>query len=72
MLRTNVLWACLAALTFVACLGASAEKAVVTPSVGVGDAALPIALEGSDGQTYNLDDLRGEKNLLVIFFRGSW
>ena len=62
----------LLALTFVACLGASTEGMVANPSVGVGDAALPIALTASDGQTYDDSTLRGEKNLLVIFFRGAW
>lgn len=42
------------------------------PRVEVGQEAPSFSLVGSDGKTYSLSDLRGEKDLLLVFFRGSW
>jgi len=40
--------------------------------VAVGDTAIDFTLESIDGETFRLADLRGEKNAIIIFFRGSW
>lgn len=40
--------------------------------VAVGDEAIDFALESIDGASYRLSDLRGDKNAIVIFFRGTW
>ena len=40
--------------------------------VAVGDQAIDFSLESIDGESYRLSDLRGEKNAIVVFFRGTW
>lgn len=40
--------------------------------IAVGQQAPEFTLTGSDGETYDSSTLRGEKNLLMIFFRGTW
>ena len=67
------------ALTFVLTAGLAASSpalAADTPSqadrVAVGDEAPAFSLTSSDGETYTLADLRGEKDLVLVFFRGSW
>lgn len=40
--------------------------------VAVGDEAIDFTMESIDGETYRLSDLRGEKNAVIIFFRGAW
>jgi len=40
--------------------------------VAVGDQAIDFALESIDGESYRLSELHGEKNVIVIFFRGTW
>ncbi len=40
--------------------------------VAVGDNAPEISLQASDTHEYKSGELRGEKNLLLIFFRGTW
>lgn len=40
--------------------------------VQVGDQAPTFTLESIDGVTHSLEELRGEKNAIVIFFRGAW
>jgi len=40
--------------------------------IQVGAEAPDFSLESIDGHAYRLSDLRGEKNALIIFFRGSW
>ena len=37
-----------------------------------GDEAPDFNLESLDGQTLRLSELRGEKNALIILFRGAW
>ena len=49
--------------------GASATQA---ERVAVGDEAIDFTMESIDGETYRLSDLRGEKNAIIIFFRGTW
>ena len=55
---------------------ASAEEATTEEAnaerVEVGQEAPAFTLTASDGESYNLDQLRGEKNLVVVFFRGTW
>lgn len=40
--------------------------------IAVGQQAPNFTLTGSDETTYDSATLRGEKNLLMIFFRGTW
>lgn len=40
--------------------------------VAVGDDAPEISLQASDTQEHKSSELRGEKNVLLIFFRGTW
>lgn len=48
---------------------APAQKA---ERVKVGDQALDFTLESLEGETYRLSDLEGEKQVILIFFRGAW
>lgn len=41
-------------------------------TIAVGDEAPDFTLQSIDGETYRLADLRGDKNLVLIFFRGTW
>ncbi len=43
-----------------------------TERIAVGQEAPDFSLTSSDGKTYSPSTLRGEKNLLMIFFRGTW
>lgn len=55
--------------------GAAAAPAAVPEQaerVAVGDTAIDFTMQSIDGETYRLSDLRGEKNAIVIFFRGTW
>jgi cytochrome oxidase Cu insertion factor (SCO1/SenC/PrrC family) len=40
--------------------------------VQVGDEAIDFTMQSLDGETVSLSDMRGEKNVVVIFFRGTW
>ncbi len=40
--------------------------------VAVGSEAPGFRLETADGSFHSLSDLRGKKNLVLIFFRGTW
>lgn len=40
--------------------------------IEVGQQAPAFSLTSSDGKTYSLADLRGEKDLALVFFRGTW
>jgi hypothetical protein len=58
---------------FVLLLGAAPAAAGRQPErVAVGDSAIDFTMQSIDGETYTLSDLRGEKNAIVIFFRGTW
>ncbi len=48
--------------------GASAQSM----RVAVGDEAIDFTMQSIDGETYSLGDLRGEKTVVLIFFRGTW
>lgn len=41
-------------------------------AVEVGETAPPFALAGQGDETYSLDEVRGDKKALLIFFRGLW
>jgi cytochrome oxidase Cu insertion factor (SCO1/SenC/PrrC family) len=41
-------------------------------TVAQGDTALAFTLEASDGTPRSLEDLKGKKNLVLVFFRGTW
>ena len=47
-------------------------QAEQAPRVAVGDDAVGFSLDSIDGETLALADLRGEKNAVIIFFRGTW
>lgn len=40
--------------------------------IQVGDEAPGFALPDLDGEVHRLGDLRGEKALILVFFRGAW
>ncbi|RMH21598.1 MAG: hypothetical protein D6696_05485 [Acidobacteria bacterium] len=69
--RMAVAGALLAALVAVPAL---AEDADSDPPqrVEVGQQAPPVELKGCDDQDYDLASLRGQKNAVLVFFRGSW
>lgn len=50
----------------------SAASPMQSERVAVGDEAHDFALESLEGETYRLSELRGEKNAVIIFFRGAW
>ena len=50
--------------------GTAAADNAVRPEVG--QEAPGFSLESSAGETHELKQLRGEKNLVVVFFRGTW
>lgn len=52
--------------------GRQAGGAMQATRVAVGDEAIDFTLESIDGESFRLSDLRGEKNAVVIFFRGTW
>ncbi len=37
-----------------------------------GDTAPAFTLKAQDGVSYRLEDLRGQRNLVLVFFRGTW
>ncbi len=41
-------------------------------AVEVGETAPPFSLTAHDGELHSLEGLRGEKNAVLIFFRGLW
>ncbi len=40
--------------------------------VKIGDVAPDFALTGSDGRSHHLGELRGEKRVVLVIFRGAW
>ncbi len=55
--------------------GPSREDAQATAPlkrVQVGQVAPDFTLRTPDGSSYRLSELRGRKNLVLIFFRGTW
>ncbi len=63
----------LAAALVAACLTSSADdEPAQADCVEVGQTAPALSLTGTDEETYTVSDLAGEKNLVLIFFRGTW
>jgi len=52
----------------------SSRSEAVPPqtAVQVGSEAPDIALDSIDGDALRLSALKGEKNVIVVFFRGTW
>ena len=50
----------------------AADSTAAVERIAVGQEAPDFTLTSSADETYSLSDLRGEKNLLMIFFRGTW
>jgi cytochrome oxidase Cu insertion factor (SCO1/SenC/PrrC family) len=69
-MRRSIPWI-LALFLALAALPAGAEEGNAE-RVEVGQEAPAIQLSGSDGETYDSNALRGEKDLVLIFFRGTW
>lgn len=61
----------LLSLFFALAVPVSAEE-THAERVEEGQEAPAFTLESSAGESHSLSDLRGEKNLVVIFFRGTW
>jgi len=51
---------------------ATAQPSQQEDRVQVGDEAIDFTMQSIDGETFALSDVRGEKNVVVIFFRGTW
>lgn len=51
---------------------ASASDAEQAPRIQVGQEAPEVLLADPDGTTFRSTDLRGKKNLVLVFFRGTW
>ena len=51
---------------------ASAPAPVPQPPIAVGEQAPTFHLTSSDGMEFSLHDLEGRKNLVLLFFRGTW
>ena len=64
----------LASLVFLATVAAdsAADEFSQAPRIETGQEAPAISLVDPDGELHALKDLRGEKNVILIFFRGSW
>ncbi len=43
-----------------------------SPRIQVGQEAPDFTLRGPEGSCHTLGELRGKKNLVLIFFRGTW
>lgn len=53
-------------------LWASATSATNGARPAVGEEAPDFTLTSSDGETLTLSAMRGEKKVLLVFFRGTW
>lgn len=71
-MKNHALTLSMAAGITAASLSAAAETPSQADRIEVGQEAPAFSLASSDGETYSLSDLRGEKNLVLVFFRGSW
>ena len=49
-----------------------AEEAAATERIEVGQVGPDFTLPDPDGRDHAASALRGEKNLLLVFFRGAW
>jgi hypothetical protein len=76
-LFTVALLAAPASLTLADAGGSSAAAppygAVTRPqAVQLGSSAPDVTLESIDGEMLRLSDLEGDKNVVLVFFRGTW
>lgn len=72
MLKSSLLcFALVAALSPTAPCEAE-ESSPAAQRVAVGDPAPAIALPDATGQVLRSEDLLGKKNLVAVFFRGTW
>ena len=65
----------LTAATFlspVTTISAHADESIATQQVEVGQPAPDFTLPDPDGSDHSASGLRGEMNLLLVFFRGAW
>ncbi|MFQ5877579.1 MAG: hypothetical protein ACE5JH_07825 [Acidobacteriota bacterium] len=76
--RPTLVLAATLALAFVAAAGPTTSAgeaggdAGSTATLRVGQEAPDFTLESPDGASYTLSERRGRKNLVLIFFRGTW
>lgn len=63
-------WQAGLAVLFLTAGTVSAET--VVPTVVIGSEAPDFTLSATDGTSRTLSSLRGEKNVVLIFFRGTW
>ena len=59
-------------LVLLAALSLAADQASGAERVEVGQSAPDFTLPDLDGRQLTTSTLRGEKNLLLVFFRGAW
>ena len=69
-MNKNRLRALVAAAATVLTLGAASTAAA--QRVAVGDEAPDFELESSQGESFELGSLRGDKQALLVFYRGTW
>ena len=62
----------LAALAFALCVAGPVAGEPEAARVAVGDVAQPISLRDTSGGERSLEQVRGEKDLVAVFFRGAW
>ena len=72
LLLTAVLWAAPALARNDDSQNDEAPDPPQAESIQVGDEAPGFALSDLDGESHRLADLRGEKPLVLVFFRGAW
>lgn len=48
------------------------EASTAQAAAQVGSEAPDVSLESIDGESLRLSDLRGDKNVILVFFRGTW
>ncbi len=51
---------------------ASARELTSQERISVGQEAPGFSLGSSTGETFDLASQRGDKNVLLVFFRGTW
>jgi len=52
--------------------GPDTEQSAEDYSSGVDDLAAPFQLPGARGEEYSLEQFRGDKNVVLIFYRAFW
>jgi len=49
-----------------------AEEESASASVSVGQPAPDLELADAEGRLHRLSELKGKKNVVLVFFRGAW